>query len=434
MNADLLFLRSLTDWQHPLEEVDGGEDSLAADGCSFNPTAEFQLQPADKCQLISPPLLLDHQAEAELPNSRRPFSSLMLPVWVHEKSEADEAAGIACCRSLAPFSACSSPASSCTSSPEVPVLSELSSNSQSHSAQRTRRSTVCWADLVENDDEESSDSQDPWGALSNASSMSTAASSPEGCLVDKWRKFEEFSIVKDQEVSLTVPTAPDHSQDFLFQTTVALLSAGKAVVRDSGVVDKVRWVDLVESDLDPLDYAWSSLASPPRGGSDELTLKSREVEAEEKASAPEPQEEPQEQQIAVGGTTSDRKTPQETPSPAFPEARRRPARRRQGRTGHAGQAGKKATGRSLEEFACRQSHGEVTMGNGEAPPLSRNETLHFASMGVRARRSARSRGCRRGAKISGVSAWTGDGRLGCYPAITKEIWRPDRFGTLVACN
>jgi len=101
----------------------------------------------------------------------RPFLSLMLPEWVHEKAVEDEAVGLFRCTSLASFSAsptssgASSRASSCASSPQVPSASR--EPLQRPAGPRARRSGVCWADLVESEDE---------GPMT--STISTATSSP----------------------------------------------------------------------------------------------------------------------------------------------------------------------------------------------------------------------------------------------------------------
>jgi len=105
-------------------------------------------------------------------NVSRPFLSLMLPEWVHEKAEEDEAVGIFRCTSLASFTAsptssgASSPASSCPSSPAVP--SAVGEPLRRLATPRARRSGVCWADLDEAEDDGSP----------VTSTVSTATSSP----------------------------------------------------------------------------------------------------------------------------------------------------------------------------------------------------------------------------------------------------------------
>lgn len=109
------------------------------------------------CCSPTAPSLLRTASEGDIkpqgPN--RPFLSLMLPEWVHEKAAQDEALGLFRCRS--PISLCdTSPSNSSVTSP---VSSRSSSplvfsnpKANSHTS-RVRRSSVCWADLVDSDEE-----------------------------------------------------------------------------------------------------------------------------------------------------------------------------------------------------------------------------------------------------------------------------------------
>jgi hypothetical protein len=163
---------------------------------------------------------VQHQVATEGDQPRRlsrPFLSLELPEWVHEKAVEDEMAGIFRCRSLASFtaSATSSPSSSPAISPKVSAMDGFPLGSTS--AKSRFRSGVCWADLTESEE----DGMDSWCAVSAAS---TATSSPA---------FHQ---------SLT-PKAHLEAED----------DAGQVVRRR-----RVSWADLVESEIDPVNYLWSS--------------------------------------------------------------------------------------------------------------------------------------------------------------------------------
>jgi len=119
------------------------------------------------------------ETKSQIPS--RPFLSLMLPEWVHEKAAEDEAAGLSRCGSLVSFDDAStspassiapSPASSCASSPASSPRVLSRANSRSCSG---RRSGVCWADLDEDSDE---DEPVTWAW----STASTAPSSPDRSL------------------------------------------------------------------------------------------------------------------------------------------------------------------------------------------------------------------------------------------------------------
>lgn len=118
--------------------------------------------------------LLKAESEGEMKSQipSRPFLSLMLPEWVHEKAAEDEAAGISRCGSLVSFDdESTSPASSIAPSP----ASSCASSPASSPRVRGRRSGVCWADLAEDSDE---DEPVTWAW----STASTAPSSPDRSL------------------------------------------------------------------------------------------------------------------------------------------------------------------------------------------------------------------------------------------------------------
>lgn len=120
------------------------------------------------------------QKEADSEVSK-PFLSLLLPQWVHDKNEEDEAAGLVRCTSLASFSETprnsdtGSLVSSCVSSPQLPSAYKSPLRPV---RPRVRRSGVCWADLEESDEDKSP----------VTSPVSTAASSPIGS--SSWAAYQ----------------------------------------------------------------------------------------------------------------------------------------------------------------------------------------------------------------------------------------------------
>jgi len=430
MDEDLLFLRKLTDWQgHPHVE-ESSEEMSATAGCIFNlpVVATYNNAPAEMRRQNS--LLPLAQAETELQNSRRPFLSLMLPEWVHEKSEAEEAAGIITRRSLKSFhsspiaSSCCSPAEACLGGSMIAACLDVEESSP---APQKRRSTVRWIDLVENDEE---NLYDPWAATSDVSGVSTAASSPEAAPVEKfenkWRKANQFSDAGDS----TDAVLP---QDF-FETTVE---------RATGQAEKVRWVDLVESELDPLDYMWSSRSLPPHCDIDDMTLKSRVEEAEENQASI--QEHEQAQQLAVEGTLIDRySAPQQTPRrPVLPEAlgQRRTHKQRPNPPRRQLVPGD-APGRGLQKPSAwrRRAHpGEGAGLHKDAKTITpaRKEANAALSGSACRRRSARSRrsGARDRRRSSRWPGCEGERRPGFQrgmgPAFAKAFGRPE-FTSLFA--
>jgi len=187
----------------------------------------------------------------------RPFFSLMLPEWIHEKAAEDEASGAFPSRS-AMSSIVSSPASSRASSPQVP------SRAESHTTS-VRRSGVNWADLADSDGEDDGPISYAWSTTSSTSTISTATSSPAAMsrgIADRDRKEEKaveiitlgetFNSSQGLEIGvgyqLASPQTLQASGGPCGQPHVYSKAAGHSAI---------RWVDLVESDVDPMDYAWS---------------------------------------------------------------------------------------------------------------------------------------------------------------------------------
>jgi len=210
------------------------------------------------CTVQTSSVRTNSEGDIKFQSPSRPFLSLMLPEWVHEKAAEDEAAGMFPTRS-AMSSIVSSPASSRASSPQVP------SRAGSHSMS-VRRSGVNWADLADSEEEDDGPIFYPWSAVSTATStISTATSSPVAInlgFVDQFRKEEKaVEIVTLGEIfnssqglaigvdyQLASPQTLQASGGTCAQTHVHSKAAGHLAI---------RWVDLVESDVDPLDYAWS---------------------------------------------------------------------------------------------------------------------------------------------------------------------------------
>jgi len=131
----------------------------------------------------------DSDGEIKNLNLSRPFLSLMLPEWVHEKAEEDEAAGAFRCRSLISLNTASptnssvaSPMGSRASSPSTSPWMPTKAESHPRSG---RRSGVCRADLADDSDEEtlsgsfiSSTAADSLTDSSAGSLASSRASSP----------------------------------------------------------------------------------------------------------------------------------------------------------------------------------------------------------------------------------------------------------------
>lgn len=231
-------------------------------------------------KVVSSDVNSPREAPREVVLTARPFQSLTLPEWVHEKQAEDEIAGFFKCNALASFpsspvsSKSNSPANSCLSSPETPIKEDFVSRPVEAN---TRRSTVSWADLADSDDD---DSDYIWSATSRAS---TAASSPAAVWCKPKDTFSD--IVDGQVLENVVPTATANEQfvipgmaissDFfvaepedheLLATTNAAMNASEKqdarqmevhLAKQNPRRSPIRWVDLIDSDLDPVDYPWS---------------------------------------------------------------------------------------------------------------------------------------------------------------------------------
>lgn len=231
----------------------------------------------------TPPPEADAEGEKNSLHQMRPFLSLMLPEWVHEKSAEDEAAGVFRCRSLASFnpsptsSSASSPASSCLGSPvssrartpEVPSEAESTPSCQSLGV---RRSGVRWADLAEESEEDDLTFTWAGSAASTASTVSTADSSPvtttKGSLISGGVSFVDHKYQHETAAHIVIASENFNSQDFpgadrrrASSQSLPNLQCpqrdGQAHVCSTACEHSgVRWVDLLESDVDPLDYTW----------------------------------------------------------------------------------------------------------------------------------------------------------------------------------
>jgi len=203
-------------------------------------------------------LRTNSEGDIKFQSSSRPFLSLMLPEWVHEKAAEDEAAGTFPSRS-ATSSIVSSPASSRATSPQVPSRAESRSVS-------VRRSGVNWADLADSEEEDDCPISYSWSARSRATStISTATSSPAAMN----RGIVDQAQNKEKAVEIVTPGETFNSSQGLAIGVECQLASPQTLQASSGpcgqphVHSKAaghrprRWVDLVESDVDPLDYAWS---------------------------------------------------------------------------------------------------------------------------------------------------------------------------------
>jgi len=193
-----------------------------------------------------PLLRSNSEGEIKSRSPNRAFLSLMLPEWVHQKAAEDEASGEFPCRStVGPLS--SSPASSPATSPRVPPKAE------SYTVP-VRRSGVNWADL--------SDSEEDDGLTGYAwSTASTADSSP--ATVGRGAELNIGKNILDNTVDPVDPgedfNSPEGDKDNT-SFAVAGLSRQHNVNNKSTARSTMRWVDLMESDIDPVFYKWSEQA------------------------------------------------------------------------------------------------------------------------------------------------------------------------------
>jgi len=229
--------------------------------CDMVPPNADEIHCAARCRASTWPgcavqaslLRADSEGEIKSQSPSRPFLSLMLPEWVHEKAAEDEAAGTFPSRS-AMSSLLSSPAGSRASSPQVPSRAE----SRTASA---RRSGVNWADLSDEEDD---------GLVSYAwSTISTATSSPAALsrgIADRDQKEEKAVEIVILGETFKSPQAASIGVEYQLASPQTLqASVGPCgqphVYSKAAGHSAIRWVDLVESDIDPVDYAWSHDAS-----------------------------------------------------------------------------------------------------------------------------------------------------------------------------
>jgi hypothetical protein len=218
-----------------------------------------------------------------------PFLSLMLPDWVHEKAVEDEVAGVFRCMSLASFASSpasstrNSPTNSCLNSPEA--LSKVDVVPKPKEVKVRCRSGVSWADLAESEDD--GNFEYPWCTTSTAS---TATSSPDLHYSNAPKNVDSehvvFQCLEQEEVGEMpeADAAMQHAssdaievQDFFVigsnwpePSLANSCIKDRASLHDAGqplesVTAKglrchqagISWVELVESDRDPLNYIWS---------------------------------------------------------------------------------------------------------------------------------------------------------------------------------
>jgi hypothetical protein len=235
------------------------------------------------------------ESELKFQNVSKPFLSLVLPDWVHQKTAEDEAAGTFWLQDLASFpssprgSAAGSPMASCNNSPELSTK-ELSAFKPVDA--NLWRSGVCWADLAES--EESDDDGFVGYNWCAASTASTATSSPATVCTGGVAKdaSSEFLVVKQSELDKQqlasgispmmrcVCPASINTNDFFVigayeQEPASAQQVGckslhipeqkgqrigcPAAGNSQRPFSGVRWTDLVDSDCDPLNYPWSSV-------------------------------------------------------------------------------------------------------------------------------------------------------------------------------
>lgn len=200
----------------------------------------------------APLLRSNSEGEIKSRSPNRAFLSLMLPEWVHQKAEEDEASGEFPCRStVSPLF--SSPASSPATSPQAPPKAE------SYTVP-VRRSGVNWADLSDSEEDDSLTGY-AW------STASTADSSPAG--VGRGSELNIGKNILDDTVDPVDPGEDFNSPEGVKHTSFAVagLSGRHNVNNKSTARSTMRWVDLMESDIDPVFYKWSEQAHTLEDGS-----------------------------------------------------------------------------------------------------------------------------------------------------------------------
>jgi len=126
-----------------------------------------------------------------------------------------------------------------------------------------RRSGVNWADLADSDEED--------GPISYTwSTISTATSSPAGLSrpADQDQKAEKADEIETLGETFNSSQGLAIGGNYKFASSQKVTVGGGPCGQPHGVVyskatgnSAMRWVDLVESDVDPVDYEWSLDAS-----------------------------------------------------------------------------------------------------------------------------------------------------------------------------
>jgi len=159
----------------------------------------------------------------------------------------------------------SSPVSSRASSPQIPSRAE----SRTASA---RRSVVCWADLADSDEEDDGPISYAWSTISTATSSPAAhpAGDPHPLagwdLADRDRKAEKTVEIVTVSETFKSPQVRSIAVEYQLASPQTLQASGGPcgqahVYSKAAGHSAIRWVDLMESDVDPVDYAWSCDAS-----------------------------------------------------------------------------------------------------------------------------------------------------------------------------
>lgn len=133
-----------------------------------------------------------------------------------------------------------------------------------------RRSGVNWADLADSEEEDDGPIFYPWSAVSTATStISTATSSPVAInlgFVDQFRKEEKAVEIVTLGENFNSSQGLAIGVDYQLASPQTLQASGGPcgqahVYSKAAGHSAIRWVDLMESDVDPVDYPWSCDAS-----------------------------------------------------------------------------------------------------------------------------------------------------------------------------
>jgi hypothetical protein len=269
--VDDLVLKEIA-WQFPpVQGVNPCQLVFGIDNCQRSPREacqgiEIEIEAGDADMApsfaVTDPNSVQIEGESKSHNENRPFLSLSLPEWVHEKAVEDEVAGIFRCKSLASFassptsSAASSPASSRTSSPVLPSKEDFAPKPTE--AKVRSRSGVSWADLAESEDDDLVEYATSVASTATSSPALYYSSAPKD--VDSepavYLCSEEYDEDKMPEVaafalsstpSCTCSPVSSLKDDFAPRPTEAKVRSRSGV----------SWADLAESeDEDMIEYAW----------------------------------------------------------------------------------------------------------------------------------------------------------------------------------